>query len=386
MIPMAETAVRPKLEESCAAASELRDQGKGRIITFSPKVFIPLTRLCRDFCSYCTYRQSPKEATQLYMTAEAILEVARAGERQGCREALFVLGERPEQRYPQARRWLRDQGYDSSLHYLHDMCELVLKETALYPHSNPGTMTRREMVALKEVNVSLGLMLESTSLRLLEPGEPHEHAPSKRPQVRLRTLRQAGELKIPFTTGLLIGIGETARERIDALKAIGDLHRQYHHIQEVIIQNFRAKPHTPMAVASEPTVEEILETTALARITMGKNMNIQVPPNLSMHNGDASYLVYLKAGINDWGGISPVTIDYVNPEAPWPHIGQMSRLMTDRGFELKARFPVYPEYILGSPDYLPDILRQRLQLEADVQGYIRKAENYFGFGAKEERG
>ncbi len=385
MTPVTETLVGSNVEELRATASTLRDQGKGRIVSFSPKVFIPLTRLCRDSCSYCTYRQDPDDGP-LYMTPEAILQVARTGQERGCREALFVLGERPEQRYPEAGIWLRERGYDSSLHYLHDMCELILKETELYPHSNPGTMTGRELLALKEVNVSMGLMLESISPRLLEAGGPHEHAPSKHPRLRLRTLRQAGELKIPMTTGLLIGIGETAGEREKALRAIGDLHREYHHIQEVIIQNFRAKPETLMATASEPVVSEMLETTAMARIVLGKEMNIQVPPNLSMHNGDGSYLVYLDAGINDWGGISPVTIDYVNPEAPWPHLERMGRQMMERGFQLRARFPIYPEYIVDSGDYLPVDLKRRLKSEADAQGFIDKTGNYFGNGGVEERG
>ncbi|MFQ5929829.1 MAG: 7,8-didemethyl-8-hydroxy-5-deazariboflavin synthase CofG [Acidobacteriota bacterium] len=368
---VAKAAIGRRLEELCATASELRDREKGRIISFSPKVFIPLTQLCRDFCSYCTYRQSPNEAQHLYMTPEEILKVAKAGEERGCREALFVLGERPEQRYAAPRRWLHDHGYDSSLHYLYEMCKLILRESALYPHSNPGTMTHREMMALKEVNASLGLMLESSSVRLCDKGGPHEHAPSKRPQVRLTVLRRAGELKIPFTTGLLIGIGETMEERLEALRAIADLHKKYGHIQEVIIQNFRSKPDTPMGEAPEPSIQEILETVAMARLTLGGEMNIQVPPNLSMHNGKASYLVYLKGGINDWGGISPLTIDYVNPEAPWPHIVRMRRQMIEQGFELRARFPVYPEYILQKSDYLPESVKRRLHSEADSQGYIR---------------
>ena len=354
----------------CVMASRTRDQGKGRIVSFSPKVFIPLTRLCRDFCAYCTFRQSPHQDKRFYMSPEEVVEVARAGEKVGCREALFVLGERPEQRYPEAQRWLRNHGYDSTLEYLREMCALLLKETSLYPHSNPGTLSRGELQALKEVNASMGLMLESTSLRLCQPGEPHEHAPSKRPRVRLKTLRLAGELKVAFTTGLLIGIGETSQERVEALLAIRDLQEQYGHIQEVIIQNFRAKPGTPMEHAPEASVEEMLETVATARMILGEKMNLQVPPNLSLNNGSASYPVYLEAGINDWGGISPVTIDYVNPEAPWPHIAQLRQEMDERGFELRARFPVYPEYILGKRDYLPESLRDRLRSEADPQGYI----------------
>ena len=377
MTPVTKTLIGANVEELCSTASNLRDRGKGRIISFSPKVFIPLTQLCRDFCSYCTYRQDPGDGP-LYMTPEAILKTAKLGQERGCREALFVLGERPDLKYPEARVWLRDRGYDSSLHYLHDMCQLVLKETKLYPHSNPGTMTSRELRALKEVNVSMGLMLESSSPRLVEAGGPHEHAPSKHPRLRLRTLRQAGELKIPMTTGLLVGIGETSEEREEAIRAIGDIHQKYNHIQEVIIQNFRAKSETPMSSAVEPATNEMLEATAIARIVLGEKMNIQVPPNLSMHNGDASYLAYLGAGINDWGGISPVTIDYVNPEAPWPHIERMSQQMRERGFQLRARFPVYPEYIMDSSGYVSDGLKQKLRADANAQGYIRKTETYFG--------
>ena len=362
------------IEELCAVAAAIRDRLKGQITSFSPKVFLPLTRLCRDFCSYCIFRQAPNQAQPLYMTPEQVLAIARAGEKVGCREALFVLGERPEQRYPEAREWLRDRGYDSTLEYLREVCALVLRETALYPHSNPGTLSRSELLALKEVNASIGLMLESTSTRLCEPAMPHHQAPSKRPSVRLRTLQLAGELKIPFTTGLLIGIGETAEERIDALVAIRDLHQKYGHIQEVIIQNFRAKPATAMESAREPAVVEMLETVAMARIILGARMNIQVPPNLSAGSGGAGYLVYLKGGINDWGGVSPLTIDYVNPEAPWPHLSQLRQETEDQGFQLRARFPIYPEYILEKTDYLSESLRNRFRSEADAEGYIKHFE------------
>ncbi|MBI4457229.1 MAG: 7,8-didemethyl-8-hydroxy-5-deazariboflavin synthase CofG [Acidobacteria bacterium] len=358
------------VDELCAAARTIRDKKKGRVVSFSPKVFIPLTRLCRDFCGYCIFRQSPQQGEHLYMSAEEVLAVARAGERSGCREALFVLGERPEQRYPEARSWLREHGYDSTLEYLRDMCALVLQETALYPHSNPGTLSRSELEDLKQVNASMGLMLESSSARLSQAGGPHEYAPSKRPEVRLRPLRLAGELKIPFTTGLLIGIGETVEERVEALLAIRDLQEQYGHIQEVIIQNFRAKPGTPMEHAREASLAEMLQVVATARIIFGGEMNIQVPPNLASDDGNDSYLIYLNAGINDWGGISPVTIDYVNPEAPWPHIARMRREMDTAGFELRARFPVYPEYIVENDHYLPEHLLRRLRCEADPQGYL----------------
>ena len=375
------------LKEICTLARGMRDRSKGRIVSFSPKVFIPLTQLCRDFCGYCVFRQSPVEANSLYMTPEQVLESATTAQKAGCREALFVLGERPEQRYAEARAWLRRNGYDSTLEYLSAMCSLVLSETDLYPHSNPGTMTRLELGSLKNVNSSMGLMLETASPRLCMRGGPHEHAPSKRPVVRLRTLELAGQLRIPFTTGLLIGIGETAEERVEALLKIKDLQARYGHIQEVIIQNFRAKAGTPMAKASEATPEEFIETIAMARIILGGEMNIQAPPNLAGAQsgpdrvGDpdqTGYLRYLDAGINDWGGISPLTMDYVNPEAPWPQLDKLNRQLELRNYQLRARFPVYPEYILHRSGFLSPALQKRLRSEADASGYFAGYE--FGNG------
>ncbi len=365
----------PSLETLCAAASRIRDAGKGRIVTFSPKVFIPLTHLCRDFCGYCTFRHSPQTAQRLYMSPEAVLAVARAGQRLGCTEALFTLGERPEQRYPEAKGWLAEQGYATTLEYLTAMCRLVLEETDLMPHANPGTMSRRELAALKPYNPSLGLMLESTSPRLYDAGGPHEFAPSKRPRVRLRTIELAGELGIPFTTGILIGIGESRRERIDAILAIRQLHRTYGHIQEVIIQNFRAKPATPMEAARDAASEDLLWTVAVARILLGPDVNLQVPPNLSA----ADYPDYLAAGINDWGGVSPLTIDYVNPEAPWPALTDLQRRTGEQGFELRPRLPVYPEYFLGAIRWLPDSLRARAVALTGEDGYVKGGmERYAG--------
>ena len=350
-----------------SVAAELRDRGKGRVVTFSPKVFIPLTRLCRDFCGYCTFRQSPQDAENLYLSPEEVLAVARAGERLGCTEALFTLGERPEQRYPEARQWLAARGYASTLEYLAAMCQLVVTETALLPHANPGTMSRRELAALQPYNPSMGLMLESVSPRLYQAGGPHEFAPSKRPRVRLRTLELAGELGIPFTTGLLIGIGETRRERIAALLEIRRLHRDYGHIQEVIIQNFRAKADTPMGGVPDAAAGELGWTVAVARIILGPTVNLQVPPNLSA----ADYPDYLAAGINDWGGVSPLTIDYVNPEAPWPVLSELQERSREQGFELRPRLPVYPEYIVGSGNWLPDSLKARVTALADAAGYVK---------------
>jgi FO synthase len=362
------------------AASRLRDQGKGRTVTYSPKVFIPLTRLCRDFCSYCTFRESPQQADVLYMSPEQVLDVLRAGQRLGCREALFVLGERPEERYPEARRWLHERGYDSTIEYLYEICKLTLSETALYPHSNAGNLTARELEALKAVNVSMGLMLENVSERLCAPGGPHERAPSKHPRVRLETLRQAGELKVPFTTGLLIGMGETAKERTDSLLAIRDLHRQYGHIQEVIIQNFQPKADTLMRLASGPSLPEMLDTLAEARLLLGPEMNIQAPPNLARSYGPGARRAYLDAGINDWGGISPLTIDYVNPEAPWPELLALRQEMKAHGFQLRGRYAIYPEYILHSDGFLTDGLKQRLLQDADSEGFIPRKDPHDDFG------
>lgn len=350
-----------------AAARALRARGKGRTVSFSPKVFLPLTRLCRDACGYCTFRTDPRSDPALYMTPEQVLAVARAGERLGCAEALFTLGERPEQRFPEAREWLARRGHRTTLSYLREVAELVLGETALWPHLNPGTMSRDEMAPLREVSASMGLMLENTSERLCGPGGPHEHAPSKRPRARLRTLDAAGALRIPFTTGLLIGIGETPEERVDTLLAIRDAHDRWGHVQEVIVQNFRAKPATPMAGAEEPDAVEVARTAAVARLVLGPGMNIQVPPNLTARG----YETYLNAGINDWGGISPLTIDYVNPEAPWPQLEALRAKTEAAGLSLRPRLAVYPEYLLHRPEYVAPALLDRLRGAADSEGYFK---------------
>jgi FO synthase len=355
------------MDELCGVAAELRDRGRGKVITFSPKVFIPLTRLCRDFCGYCTFRQSPDDTEELFLPAEAVLSVAKAGERLGCTEALFTLGERPEQRYAEAGEWLNARGYRTTLAYLTDMCERVFEETDLLPHGNPGTMSRRELEALQPTNPSVGIMLESASPRLYEAGGPHEFAPSKRPRVRLRTMELAGELGIPFTTGILIGIGETRTERVESLLAIRELHRRFGHIQEVIVQNFRAKADTPMADVPDAAGDELMWTTAVARLILGERVNIQVPPNLS-----EDYERYIHAGINDWGGVSPLTIDYVNPEAPWPQLAELERRTEAAGYELRPRLPVYPEYFAGGSDWpLPPPMKEKLLRLTDQDGYVK---------------
>ncbi len=358
----------------CATARMVRMRGKGRTVSFSPKVFIPLTRLCRDTCGYCTFRTDPSSDPRLYMTPEDVLAVARAGERVGCTEALFTLGERPEQRFPEARRWLARRGFHSTLAYLREMAGLVLRETALLPHLNPGTMSRFEMAALRDVSASMGLMLESVSERLCRPGGPHEHAPSKHPRARLQTLENAGALRVPFTTGLLVGIGETPLEQVDTLLAIRESHARWGQVQEVIIQNFRAKPDTPMAFAAEPGVGDIMRVAAVSRLVLGPAANIQVPPNLTA----PGFHAYLEAGINDWGGISPLTIDYVNPEAPWPRLSALRAVTEAAGHVLRPRLPVYPDYLLHRPDYIALPLLGRLRAAADADGYVKGGLTRYG--------
>ncbi len=322
-------------------AAKLRDRHKGRVVTYSPKVFVPLTNLCRDFCGYCTFRKAPGEPGAKTMTIDEVLRVVRQGKTLGCTEVLFSLGDKPEAIYPEMKSFLAERGYQRTLDYLFDACRVTLEETELLPHSNPGVMGSRDLRRLREVNASLGLMIESVSERLLAPGGAHDNAPDKKPAVRLRSIAEAGKLRIPFTTGILIGIGESWEERIDSLCAIRDLHERYGHIQEVIVQNFRAKPAIPMRLHRDATREEMLKTIALARLILGGAMNIQAPPNLTPEG----YEFYLDAGINDWGGVSPLTPDFINPEAPWPALKILQAKSAEAGFVLKARLPVYPEYI-----------------------------------------
>jgi FO synthase len=337
-------------EELCAEARSLR---RGTVVTYSPKVFIPLTKLCRDVCHYCTFARPPRRGERAYMSEEEVLAVARAGAAAGCREALFTLGDKPERRYRVAREELAELGCETTVEYLARCAKLVLEETGLLPHTNPGVLTRDELALLRGVSVSQGLMLETTSERLAARGGPHFGSPDKLPAARLETIRLAGELRIPFTTGILIGIGETREERIDALLAIRDLGD---HVQEVIVQNFRAKPGTKMAQHPEPSLDELLWTAAAARVLLGPEAHIQCPPNLS---GD-DFGRLLEAGIDDWGGVSPVTIDHVNPEAPWPEIERLSAETEARGFTLAPRLAVYPGYVSGrwlDPTVMPHVLR-----------------------------
>jgi FO synthase len=348
------------------AASRLRDARTGPAITYSRKVFIPLTNLCRDRCGYCTFARQPGDGQAHTMTPDEVLSVARAGRAAGCKEALFSLGDKPELRYPEYRAWLEERGLRSTIEYLQAMCRLVFEETGLLPHANPGVLSREEMLALQPVNASMGMMLETTSRRLLSPGQAHYRCPDKVPEIRLEALRTAGELKIPFTTGILIGIGETLEERVDALLAIRDIDQDYGHIQEVIVQNFRAKADTQFAGHSEPSALDVARTVAVARLILGNGMNLQVPPNLTRD----SYAFYLLAGINDWGGISPVTQDFINPEMAWPEILRLRATTSEAGFTLRERLAAYPEY-LHDCSWMPQALRQRALAWVDDTGLVR---------------
>ncbi len=353
-----------------SAAQLARARFKPGVITYSRKVFLPLTNLCRDYCGYCTFRRDPGEPGAHTMTPDEVMEVVRAGERMGCTEALFSLGDKPELLFPQMRDTLRRLGYKSTLHYVEAMCEKVLRESSLLPHPNPGLMSAEWLERLSRVTPSLGLMLETTSARLLAKGAAHDNAPDKEPAKRLRVIEDAGRRKIPFTTGILIGIGETLEERVDSLIAIRDLHERYGHIQEVIVQNFRAKPATPMARWPEPGRGEMLRTLAVARLLMPE-MNIQAPPNLSDPHHTGQYADLLDGGINDWGGVSPLTPDFINPEKPWPHLEDL-RLRTEaKGFELRQRLPVYPEFAEQAAAH-SDLLAQRLGAAADAEGYAQR--------------
>jgi 7,8-didemethyl-8-hydroxy-5-deazariboflavin synthase CofG subunit len=364
----ADDAMLPSL---LAAAQLARNRFKPGVITYSRKVFLPLTNLCRDYCGYCTFRRDPGLPGAHTMTPDEVMEVVQQGESLGCTEALFSLGDKPELLFPQMRETLRHLGFKSTLHYLEAMCEKVLRESTLLPHPNPGLMSAEWLNRLSRVAPSMGLMLETTSTRLLAKGAAHHNAPDKDPARRLRVIEDAGRQKIPFTTGILIGIGETLEERVETLAAIRDLHEKYGHIQELIVQNFRAKPATPMADSPEPDRADMLRTLAVARLLMPQ-MNIQAPPNLS----DPHYSDLLDGGINDWGGLSPLTPDFINPEKPWPHLEQLQQRTNAKGFALRQRLPVYPEFLETLSDSAAThslLLAERLAAASDATGYARRA-------------
>ena len=337
-----------------------------KIITYSRKVFINLINLCKDSCSYCTYKKEPDNSEAVMLSPAQVLTIAEAGRKAGCTEALIVTGERPETRYPQARTWLNNLGHKNLSELISDLSEQILRKTGLLPHTNAGTLTKGEMAKLKPTNVSLGLMLENSSERLVNVGEAHENAPSKIPKVRVKSLISAGELNFPITTGLLIGIGESFDEVIDSLLLINEINKKYGHIQEVIIQNFLPKVGTPMEYSNSPTFSYFLRCIASARLIL-QNINIQVPPNLS----PTIYANYLNAGINDWGGVSPLTPDYVNPECPWPTIKELRKTTLDNGYVLRARLPLYPKYIV-------DPLLQTKFVHPSLKGYIEPLVDNYG--------
>ncbi len=342
------------LVELLSIAARLRDLGWGDIVSYSRKVFVPLTMLCRDHCHYCTFAKPPADDAPAYLTPDEVVAIAEAGARAGCKEALFTLGDRPETRYPRAEAWLAERGYATTLEYLRAVAITTIERTGLLPHLNPGVMSYEELARLKHVSASMGIMLETSSDRLSESGGVHHGSPDKVPAVRLRTIEDAGRLAIPFTTGILVGIGETSRERAASLVAIRDLHRRYHHIQEVIVQNFRAKPRTAMAGAPEPSDETFLAAVAVARIVMGPHVSVQAPPNLS---DESQRLRLLDAGINDWGGVSPVTPDHVNPERPWPQIERLAETTAARGKQLRERLAIYPRYAAEPDPWLAGAMR-----------------------------
>lgn len=354
------------LPELLATAHELKERYRPGVITYSRKVFLPLTNLCRDYCGYCTFRRDPGEAGAHTMTEDEVLSVAQQGEKLGCTEALFSLGDRPEALFPEMRETLRQLGYRSTLHYLEAMCELVLRQTKLLPHANPGLLSANWIERLRASNPSLGLMLESTSTQLAQ-AHPPATTPDKLPTLRLRTIEDAGKLGVPFTTGILIGIGEAMEDRVNSLLAIKRLHERYGHVQEVIVQNFRAKTRIPMAAWPEPDSGDMLRTLAVARLIL-REMNIQAPPNLT----DPNYERLLEAGINDWGGVSPLTPDYINPEAPWPHLLELQRRTEAAGQKLVQRLPVYPEFA-SAVIARGGLLGERLAAAMNNDGYARAA-------------
>ena len=364
------------LDELCAEARRVRDARSGRLVTYSPKVFVPLTKLCRDVCHYCTFARPPRRGERAYVSLEEVLDIARAGAAAGCTEALFTLGDKPELRYRAAREELRELGCDTTLEYLARAARLVLDETGLLPHLNPGVMTRDDLAALRRASVSMGTMLETASERLSRRGGPHFGSPDKLPARRLETIAAAGELRIPFTTGILIGIGETRAERIEALQAIAALASRYGHVQEMIVQNFRAKPGTRMADAPEPDLDELLWSAAVARIVLGADVSVQCPPNLSYDE----FPRLLEAGIDDWGGVSPVTIDHVNPEAPWPELERLEQATRERGFEPAPRLPLYPRYVAELDRWVDPTVVPAVRACADADGLARGEQWSAGVG------
>ena len=355
-----------RLDALMARATAARAAHWGDTVTYSRKVFVPLTNMCRDTCTYCSFVKLPSHPEANYMMPEQVLATARAGEAQGCKELLFSLGERPELRYSEAAAALAKLGYKTTNEYLRDMCALVLEETSLLPHVNAGTLNDDEIDMLRPVSASMGMMLETVSRRLTRKGMPHYACPDKTPVQRLRTLERTGERGVPFTTGLLIGIGETWEERVDSLAAINAAHAKHGHIQEVIIQNFQQKPGIGMEHHPEPGLEDMLRTLAVARLILAPEISLQAPPNLS-----ARHLEYLKAGMNDWGGISPVTVDFINPDHAWPEIDRLAASTAKAGLNLQERLTIYPDFLQRSEQFLDPSLTRRISEMARADGLAR---------------
>ena len=343
-------------------ASRLRDEGKGRTVTYSRKVFVPLTTLCRDRCTYCTFAKPPGAGGE-YMTLDEVLDLARTGERYGCTEALLTLGDQPEDRWPAARAFLEERGFGSTMEYVRAASELIVERTSLFPHANPGVMAPSQIETLRSTNVSMGLMLENISDRLTEPGMPHFGSPDKVPSARVGTIESAGKARVPFTSGILVGIGEAPGEIVESLMTLSSLHARHGHLQEIIVQNFQPKADTPMRARTTPAPEFVTTIVAIARWLFGPTMNIQVPPNLTDR-----FERYLNVGVNDWGGVSPITIDWVNPERPWPHLEDLRARTEAAGFELRARMPVYPEFIDAT--WVDQRMLSRLRGEIDGEGLV----------------
>lgn len=351
------------LDQLMAEARAIRDCHWSKSITYSRKVFVPLTNMCRDTCGYCVFVKHPMSPEATIMTPEQVQNVVRAGERLACKEVLFSLGEKPELRFDQAKAWLAKLGYERMTDYLRDMCAWVIDETSLVPHVNAGSLDDDEIDMLKPVSGSMGMMLENVSKRLTAKGMPHFACPDKVPIQRLRTLERAGQARVPFTTGILIGIGETFEERIESLNAIRDVHRRYGHIQEVIVQNFQAKRGIAMADHPEPSLEDMLRTLAAARLILPPEISLQAPPNLSKR-----HQAYIAAGINDWGGISPLTIDYINPDHAWPAIVRLRATTAAEGYELEERLTVYPDYLNEDRGFVDPTVAKKLKPLARPDG------------------
>ncbi|MGB3866966.1 MAG: 5-amino-6-(D-ribitylamino)uracil--L-tyrosine 4-hydroxyphenyl transferase CofH [Xanthobacteraceae bacterium] len=361
---------RRPLESLLTEAAAVRRSGSGGVVTYSRKVFVPLTRLCRETCAYCTFAKTPREVTAPFLSPEEVLSIARAGERAGCREALFTLGDKPELRYATVREFLQTYGFATTVDYLEHVCRLVLRETRLLPHINAGVMSEDEIARLRKVSVSQGIMLETVSERLCARGGAHFGCPDKIPGARLEMIEAAGRQGVPFTSGILIGIGETRLERIQSLLALRSLHQRHGHLQEVIVQNFRAKSGTRFASRREPDLDDLLWTAAVTRLILGAEMNIQVPPNLSYDD----FPRLLEAGINDWGGVSPVTADHVNPEAPWPTVERLKRATAEAGFVLHQRLAIYPAFVRHGSRWLEEGLLSRILMATDNEGLCREDE------------